>query len=105
SQRVIVMYAGKVVEEGKTEAIFDDPKHPYTQGLLRSIPKIGERTQQGRRRLQEITGNVPNSYQLPPGCSFHPRCPAVMNICREKIPGLSQPGPQRSVRCWLYAEE
>lgn len=104
TQRVIVIYAGKVVEEGTTEAIFEDPKHPYTRGLLKSLPKIGERTPKGRRRLQEVPGNVPNPFELLPGCSFHPRCPNVMPICREKIPELFTPGSARSVRCWLYAE-
>jgi oligopeptide/dipeptide ABC transporter ATP-binding protein len=72
--------------------------------LLKSLPKIGERTSKGRRRLQEISGNVPNPFELPTGCSFHPRCPNVMSICREKIPELFRPRTGRSIRCWLYAE-
>ena len=104
TQRVIVIYAGRVVEEGQTSAIFEDPKHPYTQGLLKSIPRIGERSRSARQRLQEIRGNVPSLYELPPGCSFHPRCSNVMNICREKTPELLDIDGTRSVRCWLYPE-
>ena len=102
AERVIVMYAGKVVEEGKTSVIFEEPKHPYSQGLLRSIPKLGDRAQYGRRRLKEITGMVPSLYELTPGCSFSPRCSEAMGICREKIPEFKDPGEDHHVRCWLY---
>ncbi|MBD3305687.1 ATP-binding cassette domain-containing protein [candidate division KSB3 bacterium] len=104
TQRVIVIYAGKVVEEGRTLSIFEDPKHPYTRGLLKSIPKIGQRTQHGRKKLQEITGNVPSLYELPPGCSFHPRCPQVMPRCKEHVPPLFTSDDTQQVRCWLYAD-
>jgi peptide/nickel transport system ATP-binding protein/oligopeptide transport system ATP-binding protein len=103
AERVIVMYAGKIVEEGRTGAIFDNPKHPYTQGLIRSIPKLGERSRQGRRRLQEIKGIVPSLYDLVPGCSFAPRCPRVMGICKSKMPDLTEMGATHTVRCWLYS--
>jgi peptide/nickel transport system ATP-binding protein/oligopeptide transport system ATP-binding protein len=102
AERVIVMYAGKIVEEGATEAIFEDTKHPYTQGLLKSIPKLGERALHGRHRLQEIKGIVPSLYDLRVGCSFAPRCPRVMDQCREKIPELVDTGESHSVRCWLF---
>jgi peptide/nickel transport system ATP-binding protein/oligopeptide transport system ATP-binding protein len=102
AQRVVVMYAGKVVEEGKTEAIFEDPKHPYTRGLLKSIPKLGERARYGRQRLQEVPGIVPSLYELPPGCSFCPRCPESMALCRDKVPELVDVGNAHRVRCWLY---
>ena len=102
SKRVVVMYAGKVVEEGSTQAIFEDPKHPYTRGLLRSIPKLGERASHGRQRLQEIAGIVPSLYELPAGCRFSPRCPDVMEICRQEVPELIDLGDQHSVRCYLY---
>jgi peptide/nickel transport system ATP-binding protein/oligopeptide transport system ATP-binding protein len=100
--RVVVMYAGKVVEEGPTAAIFEDPKHPYTQGLLQSIPKLGERARHGRMRLKEIEGIVPSLYELPEGCSFLPRCPKAMAVCREKVPEMVDIGEGRRVRCWLY---
>jgi len=102
SKRVVVMYAGKVVEEGSTQAIFEDPKHPYTRGLLKSIPKLGERAIHGRRRLQEIAGIVPSLYELPAGCRFLPRCPDAMEICRQEVPELIDLGDQHSARCYLY---
>jgi oligopeptide/dipeptide ABC transporter ATP-binding protein len=100
--RIEVMYAGKVVEEGPTAAIFEDPKHPYTWGLLKSIPKLGERAQTGRRRLQEIKGIVPSLYDLPPGCRFYPRCPHAMEICNQRIPDLIEVDEDHRVRCFLY---
>ena len=102
AQRIVVMYAGKVVEEGKTLAIFEDPKHPYTRGLLKSIPKLGERALHGRQRLQEISGIVPSLYDLPPGCSFYPRCLEAKSVCKEKAPELIDLGGGHCVRCWLY---
>ena len=102
AQRIVVMYAGKVVEEGQTTAIFEDPKHPYTRGLLKSIPKLGERSRHGRQRLQEISGIVPSLYELPPGCSFCPRCPEARSNCEEKVPDLIDLGGAHRVRCWLY---
>ncbi len=100
--RIEVMYAGKVVEEGTTGAIFEDPKHPYTRGLLKSIPKLGERAQTGRRRLQEITGIVPSLYELPAGCRFYPRCPQAMEVCNQSIPALIDVDESHRVRCYLY---
>ncbi len=100
--RIEVMYAGKVVEEGPTVAIFEDPKHPYTRGLLKSIPKLGERARTGRQRLQEITGIVPSLYDLPGGCRFYPRCPQAMAVCNQSIPALIQVGESHRVRCFLY---
>ena len=102
AERVIVMYAGKVVEEGKTSAIFEEPRHPYSQGLLRSIPKLGDRSQHGRQRLKEISGMVPSLYELTPGCSFSPRCSEAKGICREKTPEFRDLGDGHHVRCWLY---
>jgi peptide/nickel transport system ATP-binding protein/oligopeptide transport system ATP-binding protein len=102
AQRIVVMYAGKVVEEGQTLAIFEDPRHPYTRGLLKSIPKLGERSRYGRQRLKEIAGIVPSLYELPPGCSFYPRCPDATAICQEKAPELTELGGGHRVRCWLY---
>jgi peptide/nickel transport system ATP-binding protein/oligopeptide transport system ATP-binding protein len=102
ASRVVVMYAGKVAEEASTAAIFEDPKHPYTRGLLRSIPKLGERSRGREARLSEIPGTVPGLFDLPSGCPFHPRCPEVMAICPEQMPGLFNLGGGHLVRCWLY---
>jgi peptide/nickel transport system ATP-binding protein/oligopeptide transport system ATP-binding protein len=102
AQRVVVMYAGKVVEEGSTLAIFEDPKHPYTQGLLKSIPKLGERARHGRHRLKEISGIVPSLYDLPSGCRFGPRCTQSMGVCRQSVPELTDLGDGHRVRCCLY---
>ena len=102
AQRVIVMYTGKVVEEGKVEELFEDPLHPYTQGLLGSIPWIGQKLKTGRRQLQEIPGVVPSLLEIPEGCRFHPRCSRVMDICRKEEPPLIQPENGRLVQCWLW---
>ena len=102
AQRIEVMYAGKVVEEAPTLTIFEDPKHPYTRGLLKSIPKLGDRARHGRHRLHEISGIVPSLYELPSGCSFYPRCPARKTICRERLPDWVEMGSLHRVRCWLY---
>jgi peptide/nickel transport system ATP-binding protein/oligopeptide transport system ATP-binding protein len=102
AQRVVVMYAGKVVEEASTLAIFENPQHPYTKGLLRSIPKLGERARHGRQRLKEIAGIVPSLYDLPDGCRFSPRCPHVMETCRQQVPELIDLGDGHRVRCYLY---
>jgi oligopeptide/dipeptide ABC transporter ATP-binding protein len=99
AQRVVVMYAGKVVEEGKTRAIFKEPAHPYTRGLLKSVPKLGERAGGGQRRLQEIPGMVPSLYELPSGCSFYPRCPEGREACRASMPELVDFGRDHAVRC------
>ena len=99
--RVVVMYAGQVVETGGVERIFDRPGHPYTVGLLGSIPKLNEQ----RDRLQVIEGTVPSPSQMPEGCRFHPRCSRVMEICRQKEPVLIETGPGHAVRCWLWKKE
>jgi oligopeptide/dipeptide ABC transporter ATP-binding protein len=104
ASRVVVMYAGKIVEEARTLAIFQETKHPYTEGLLRSIPQIGDRAEKGRERLDEIKGTVPSLYRLPPGCSFAPRCKDVMDICRQQVPELKDIGKNHRVRCWKYTE-
>jgi len=104
ASRVVVMYAGRVVEEADTLTIFQHPKHPYTEGLLRSIPQIGDRAEKGRERLDEIKGSVPNLYDLPAGCSFAPRCVDVMDICRQQMPKLRILSEKHKVRCWKYIE-
>ena len=102
--RVVVMYAGKVVEQADTVSIFQNPKHPYTEGLLKSIPQLGDRSERGRERLDEITGTVPSLYDLPAGCSFAPRCQYAMEICSQQIPILKDLGHHHHVRCWKYIE-
>jgi oligopeptide/dipeptide ABC transporter ATP-binding protein len=103
ASRVVVMYAGKVVEEAPVIPLFKDPRHPYTQGLLGSIPVIGRKEQTGRR-LQEIAGIVPSSARMPQGCRFHPRCNKVMDRCLKQEPPMTRLGRHRRVNCWLEAE-
>jgi oligopeptide transport system ATP-binding protein len=98
--RVAVMYAGKVVEEATTADLFAEPLHPYTEGLLASIPRIDESR---REKLHVIEGTVPNLLHLPRGCAFAPRCPRAMNICRQEAPVLTEVGSGRKVSCWLHA--
>jgi oligopeptide/dipeptide ABC transporter ATP-binding protein len=88
ADRVAVMYAGRIVEEAPVRELFASPGHPYTAGLMRSIPRLGEGGgRPGRKsRLQAIEGNVPDLRRLPPGCAFHPRCPDVMPECRDHVP-------------------
>ncbi len=105
AERVDVMYAGKVVEEAGTLSIFEEPKHPYTQGMLKSLPKLDIEFESSDRRLQEIKGIVPSFYELPRGCSFHPRCPYAMEVCREKLPELIDLGEDHLVQCHLYSYE
>ncbi len=105
AQRVVVMYAGKVVETAETVTLFERPRHPYTRGLLKSIPKLGGRDAGVRHRLSEIKGMVPGLLDLPRGCKFHPRCPEAMAICRRQEPDLLPANDAPRVRCWLYAKQ
>lgn len=100
AQRVIVMYAGKIVESGPATELFRAPLHPYTLGLKKSVPKLGQKLSAGQR-LVEIPGNVPSLNQLPSGCAFHPRCPSVMERCKSEKPVLREVGHGREVSCWL----
>ncbi|TAM73244.1 MAG: ABC transporter ATP-binding protein [Chloroflexota bacterium] len=99
-QRVVVMYAGKVVEEGSVADLLESPKHPYTKGLLASIPSRGKRGD----RLNVIKGTVPNPFRMPVGCRFNPRCPYAFEPCADYEPPLDQVGPDRSAACWLYTK-
>ncbi|MBS3918805.1 MAG: ABC transporter ATP-binding protein [Deltaproteobacteria bacterium] len=101
AKRVVVMYTGKVVEEALVEDLFAEPLHPYTQGLLGSIPWMGRKMKAGRKQLQEIPGMVPSLLEMPEGCRFHPRCPRMMDICRKEEPPLVQKDGRR-VLCWLW---
>jgi peptide/nickel transport system ATP-binding protein len=98
--RVAVMYAGEIVEEAPVRELLKDPRHPYTRGLLGSVPVIGKKAQTGRR-LQEIPGMVPSPLEMPTGCRFHPRCPSVMPVCSEQEPRMVPLGEHRRVQCWL----
>ncbi|HEY3083101.1 MAG TPA: ABC transporter ATP-binding protein [Chloroflexota bacterium] len=99
---VAVMYLGSVVETADVDAIFHDPKHPYTRALLRSIPKVGLET---RQRLDSIAGMVPDPFHRPSGCTFHPRCPAFMDgVCDRRVPPTVELGQGRDVSCLLYPE-
>jgi oligopeptide/dipeptide ABC transporter ATP-binding protein len=95
---VAVMYAGRVVETGTVDEVLLEPKHPYSRGLLESIPSQGKKGQ----RLSAIKGVVPNPFRMPKGCKFEPRCPYSWEAGADDEPPLIELGPERSVRCWLY---
>lgn len=99
-ERVVVMYAGKVVEEGDAISLFQHPLHPYTEGLLQSVPRLDE----SRERLHVIEGVVPNPMHMPVGCRFHPRCPLVTDRCRAEEPQLESLAPGRLVACHVAAD-
>jgi peptide/nickel transport system ATP-binding protein len=97
---VAVMYLGRVVEQAPVDAIFHDPRHPYTRALLRSIPRMRSRS---RERLTPIAGAVPHPYDRPTGCPFHPRCPDFMaGTCDRRAPSLRPVGDRHAVSCFLY---
>lgn len=98
---ICVMYAGRVVEKGSAENIFSDPKHPYTQGLIKSVPRLDR---ENKQRLYSIPGQPPNVINLPDCCPFFPRCDRAMDICKSKYPPATAIGKNRSVACWLYGE-
>ncbi len=102
AQRVVVMYAGKVVEEADVDSLFADPRHPYTQGLIRSIPRI-DLDSARKTRLEAIGGSVPILIDPPPGCRFAPRCRHVMNVCTETEPALREIAPGHRMACHLGA--
>ncbi|MCL8000340.1 ABC transporter ATP-binding protein [Brucella sp. 21LCYQ03] len=101
-RRVGVMYAGHLVEEGMTADIFQHPAHPYTRGLLASLPRLGSRQKDGQRKLQEIEGVVPSIAAFPEGCRFEPRCTRTTDICRNKKPGWTPLSDLGSVRCFHH---
>jgi peptide/nickel transport system ATP-binding protein len=97
----IVMYLGRVVERADVDTIFEDPRHPYLQALLHSIPRLGTKSS---GRLEAISGMVPNPRNMPPGCSFHPRCSRFMQgLCDKQMPEMTDLGNGHLVRCWLYS--
>ncbi len=100
AQRVVVMYAGKVVEEANVDRLFDDPRHPYTQGLIRSIPRI-DLDSEHKSRLEAIGGSVPILINPAPGCRFAPRCRYAMGLCTEIEPVLREVAPGHRMACHL----
>ena len=101
SQHVAVMYTGQIVEYAPVYELFSTPLHPYTRGLMESIPRIDDVPVRDKY-LKAIVGVVPSLYNLPDGCTFQDRCPYVMNICRENEPVLKENSPGHKVHCWLY---
>ncbi|MCP4630283.1 MAG: ABC transporter ATP-binding protein [bacterium] len=99
--RVVVMYAGQVVEEARVGDIFDHPFHPYTQGLLKSMPRIGDPLKEGKQRLNEIPGIVPVLTEIIAGCKFADRCPHAFDSCRQSRPQLAAVDDGHRARCWL----
>ena len=96
---VVVMYLGKIVESANVREIFHNAKHPYTEGLMNSIPSL---TTTKKERLIPIKGVVPDPFDVPEGCGFEPRCPNAMEICKTKVPTLKEVTPGHLVSCWLY---
>jgi oligopeptide/dipeptide ABC transporter ATP-binding protein len=104
SDRVAVMYAGKIVEEASANELFKNPRHPYTEGLLRAVPRLDEQREGRMKRLQTIEGVVPNPLELPPGCRFAPRCPHALDKCREGEIPLINVNDQHQSRCIRVSE-
>ncbi|MCL5406233.1 MAG: ABC transporter ATP-binding protein [Deltaproteobacteria bacterium] len=100
ADEVMVMYTGRIVEKAAVKDLFENPLHPYTQGLMRSVP--GRADGEGRKRLEAIPGVVPSLLALPPGCKFNTRCPFSFDRCFLEEPGLEAPAGGHPVRCWLY---
>ena len=99
ADRIGIMYAGKMVEEAPTDVIFGEPLHPYTQYLINSLPKFGDKSTR-----ESVPGSPPSLIDLPSGCAFHPRCPYAMPICREQTPDYIAVKPNHKVACWLVEE-
>ncbi|SHN48868.1 peptide/nickel transport system ATP-binding protein [Fervidobacterium gondwanense DSM 13020] len=98
TDRIGIMYAGKIVEEGKTEEIFEKPLHPYTKFLIESLPQFGE-----KRKRESAPGSPPSLASLPSGCAFHTRCPFAMQQCRDSVPQLAEVERGQKVACWLHS--
>jgi peptide/nickel transport system ATP-binding protein/oligopeptide transport system ATP-binding protein len=96
---VVVMYLGRIVEGATVRSIFHDPRHPYTLGLMNSIPSLATTR---KERLIPIKGVVPDPFEVPQGCGFEPRCPQAMEICRTQIPSLKEVAPGHIAACWLF---
>jgi peptide/nickel transport system ATP-binding protein len=100
ADRVAVLYAGQIIEEADTGTLFEQPRHPYTQHLIRSLPKIDDKSER-----VSIPGRPPALDNLPSGCRFHPRCPHAMDICKAEVPALEQIGPDHRVACFLISDK
>jgi peptide/nickel transport system ATP-binding protein len=101
--RVLVMYAGQVVEDSPVDALFDNPAHPYTRALLQVTPRLGQRIERGR--LPSIPGDVPDPAALPAGCAFHPRCPEAFERCTRELPAPYRIAEAGKVRCFLWDDD
>ena len=99
---ICVMYAGKIVEKAPVDDLFNDPKHPYTQGLIKSVPRLDR---PGLNRLYSIDGQPPNLIDLPCCCPFHPRCDRGMDVCKIDYPPVTRMGEKREINCWLYNKD
>jgi oligopeptide/dipeptide ABC transporter ATP-binding protein len=100
-EQVAVMYAGRVIERGPTQVIFRAPHHPYTSGLIHSIPDVSGQSE----RLQTIEGQPPDPAALPTGCPFRPRCAFAMDVCVDNYPPIREAGPGHTYVCWLEPTE
>jgi len=98
TDEIVVMYAGKIVERAEVIPLFQAPQHPYTQALLKALPRPGHRAEQ----LASIQGTVPSPLRYPAGCAFAPRCPAVFAVCADHDPSLQTVASGREAACWLY---
>ena len=101
AQHVVVMYAGKMMEYAAVTDLFDNPRHPYTVGLMTSVPALGK----GKERLATIPGVVPSLFNIPEGCPYYDRCPDVRGECKEKLPAMTKVGEGHWVRCWKYGSK
>jgi len=99
ADRVTVLYAGQAFENATTKALFDSPKHPYTEALLAAVPRLDQ-----KRTLRVIPGNIPNLIEPPPGCRFHPRCRYAIERCSNQIPVLEEAEPSHTVACHRWRE-
>ncbi len=99
TQRVTVLYAGQVYETANTWDLFNGPKHPYTEALLKAVPRLDK-----KKVLVSVPGNIPNLIEPPSGCRFHPRCPYAIEVCKEKVPVLEAVTPDHSVACHRWKE-
>ncbi|MEU8433601.1 ABC transporter ATP-binding protein [Streptomyces sp. NPDC029216] len=100
ADKIAVMYAGRIVEAAPVHAIYKAPAHPYTRGLLDSIPRLDQKGQE----LYAIKGLPPNLLAIPPGCAFNPRCPMARAVCRSEVPPLAEAGPDRASACFFWKE-
>ncbi len=104
ADRVMVMYAGRVIEQGTTEQVLSHPGHPYTQGLIECLPELGSSRHAERKELPEIAGVVPSIWEIGSGCAFRERCPYAMARCASEVPPIIETGAGHGAACWLRAQ-